>query len=127
MRKYESTGYAVNMATYRHPPIDAVDLPTALSALADPLRIQIVQELRRRDNVICSDLAEEFGVTMSTMSRHLKTLREAGVTRTFTDGQHRRTTLREEFGTRFPGLLDLVFAMEVPSDIVRSLTSVTER
>src|SRR5437763_6917556 len=98
------------MATYRHPPLEAVDLPTALSALADPLRIRIVQELRRRDYVLCSELAEEFGVTMSTMSRHLKTLREAGVTRKFTDGQHHRTTLRGEFATRFPGLLDLVFA-----------------
>jgi DNA-binding transcriptional ArsR family regulator len=115
------------MATYRHPPIDAIDLPTALSALADPLRIRIVQELSSRDYVLCSDLAEEFGVTMSTMSRHLKALREAGVTRKVADGQHHRTTLRADFAARFPGLLDLVFAAEAPSDIVPSLTSVTER
>lgn len=48
-------------------------------ALAHPVRIQIMDLLRHQTSgCYCGDLADKFGVAQSTMSHHLKALREAG-------------------------------------------------
>jgi len=48
-------------------------------------------------------------VSKSTLSHHLKVLRDAGVTRTRADGAQRLVSLRtEDLRARFPGLLDCV-------------------
>lgn len=63
--------------------MDAVKHPERLSllckALAHPVRIQIMELLQRQaGGCYCGDLAERFGLAQSTMSHHLKALREAG-------------------------------------------------
>lgn len=48
-------------------------------ALAHPVRVQIMELLhRQRSGCYCGDLADKFGLAQSTMSHHLKALREAG-------------------------------------------------
>ncbi len=48
-------------------------------------------------------------VSKSTLSHHLKVLRDAGVTRTRADGAQRLVSLRsQDLHARFPGLLDCV-------------------
>jgi len=49
-----------------------------LKALAHPSRLLIVEELARAERCVC-DLAELVGADMSTVSRHLALLREAGI------------------------------------------------
>ena len=47
-------------------------------ALADPLRLQVVELLKDQELCVC-DLCERLSVSQSKLSFHLKTLREAGL------------------------------------------------
>ncbi len=49
-------------------------------ALADPIRVQLVDVLRRHAGKVCvRELIPLFDVGQSTVSHHLRVLREAGV------------------------------------------------
>ena len=88
------------------PSLGDLALPHVLHALSDPTRLEVVRRLAERERV-CGTL--ELGVTKSTLSHHLKLLREAGVTHTRVDGVRRVVSLRRhDLETRFPGLLDVV-------------------
>jgi ArsR family transcriptional regulator len=50
-----------------------------LSALADPVRLDIVRELAGSAEVCACDLTDCCRVTQPTVSHHLRVLREAGV------------------------------------------------
>jgi DNA-binding transcriptional ArsR family regulator len=55
--------------------------------------------------------ANDPNVPKSTLSHHLKTLREAGLIRNEPAGRQRTVTLRRaEIDRRFPGLLDAVLS-----------------
>ena len=56
------------------------ELTTVAKALADPVRLQIVDVLRRRAGEVCvCDLEPLFDISQPTLSHHLKRLREAGL------------------------------------------------
>jgi DNA-binding transcriptional ArsR family regulator len=57
-----------------------------LRALGNPARFKIFQELRKRDSCQCGPLVEELPLAQSTVSEHLKRLREAGLIRGDIDG-----------------------------------------
>lgn len=48
-------------------------------ALAHPARIAILQLLIRRQACICGDIVEELPLSQSTVSQHLKELKDAGL------------------------------------------------
>ena len=49
-------------------------------ALADPVRLQLVDVLRKHAGQVCvCELVPLFDVTQPTLSHHLKVLREAGI------------------------------------------------
>lgn len=50
----------------------------AFAALADPIRLQVVEVLRGGQRCVC-DLREEIDASPSLLSYHLKVLREAGL------------------------------------------------
>lgn len=50
-----------------------------LRALANPVRYRIVQVLARRTTCVCGELVEELPLAQSTVSEHLKVLRDAGI------------------------------------------------
>jgi DNA-binding transcriptional ArsR family regulator len=50
-------------------------------ALSHPVRLRILQILGGRGTCWCGDLCAEFSLAQSTISQHLKTLREAGLVR----------------------------------------------
>jgi ArsR family transcriptional regulator len=58
-------------------------------ALANPVRFRIVQSLAARGECIVGDLVLELPVSQSTVSEHLKVLREAGIVRGTVDGPNR--------------------------------------
>ncbi|MBJ7459354.1 MAG: helix-turn-helix transcriptional regulator [Thermoleophilaceae bacterium] len=94
----------------QQPDLSEISLETALQALADETRLQIVRELARAE-VACACGSFGLEVSKATRSHHFKTLREAGITNTQIDGTKRLVSLRrEEFDARFPGLLDAVLA-----------------
>ena len=49
-------------------------------ALADPVRVQLVDVLRRHAGQVCvCELVPLFDIAQNTLSHHLKKLREAGI------------------------------------------------
>ena len=57
-------------------------------ALADPTRARIVELLSTRD-LTAGDIAAHFEVSRPAVSRHLRVLREAGLTQVTPDAQRR--------------------------------------
>ncbi len=55
-------------------------------ALAHPIRVQIVRILARTEGCICGDLVAALPLAQSTVSQHLKVLKEAGLVRGTIDG-----------------------------------------
>lgn len=54
--------------------------------LAHPLRVRILQLLVRRETCVCGEIVEELPVAQSTVSQHLKILKEAGLVQGEVDG-----------------------------------------
>lgn len=59
---------------------------TMLRALANPVRFRIVQILARQQSCVCGDLVSELPVAQSTVSEHLKVLKDAGVVQGVIEG-----------------------------------------
>ncbi len=97
------------MRTVAHPALGEVELPEALHALSDPVRLEIIRTLARDGECPCGSFGVQ--VSKSTLSHHLKVLRQAGLTETRPDGTLRLISLRrEEFDERFPELLGSVLS-----------------
>lgn len=98
----------------RHPNPREIEVTDVLHALSDPVRLQIVRDLAIGDERCCNAL--DARVSKSTLSHHLKVLREAGLTRTRVSGTQRLVSLRgEELEECMPGLLRSVLgAAEAP-------------
>jgi ArsR family transcriptional regulator len=61
-------------------PETVAELTGIAKALSDPVRVQIVDVLRRRAGEVCvCDLEPLFDISQPTLSHHLKKLREAGL------------------------------------------------
>ncbi len=48
-------------------------------ALSHPARIEIIKLLAKRNSCVCGELVEELPLSQSTVSQHLKALKEAGL------------------------------------------------
>jgi DNA-binding transcriptional ArsR family regulator len=55
-------------------------------ALAHPARIAILQLLIKKQACICGDIVDELPLSQSTVSQHLKELKEAGLIKGDIDG-----------------------------------------
>jgi DNA-binding transcriptional ArsR family regulator len=91
-----------------------LDLPGVLAALADRGRLISVRALAVTGEASCTAIVEltGLGVSKSTMSHHLRVLRQAGITHTRVAGAHRYVSLRrEDLEARFPGLLEAVISV----------------
>jgi DNA-binding transcriptional ArsR family regulator len=55
-------------------------------ALAHPARVAILQLLLRKQACICGDIVDELPLSQSTVSQHLKELKEAGLIKGEIDG-----------------------------------------
>ena|SRR5919198_4945394 len=87
-----------------HPPPDQLTLPSVLHALSDPVRLEIVRALHEGKELSCGELG--VPVSKSTLSHHLRVLRDAGLTQTRALGTKRFVSLRrDELEARFPGLV----------------------
>ena len=51
-----------------------------LKAMAHPSRLFILEELEKGERCVC-DLTEQIGVDVSTVSKHLSVLKQAGIVR----------------------------------------------
>ncbi len=62
------------------------ELATLAKALGHPARVQIVRLLVRREACVCGDIVDELPLAQSTVSQHLKVLKDAGLVRGEIDG-----------------------------------------
>jgi ArsR family transcriptional regulator len=59
---------------------EAVRMAAVAKALGDPVRVQLVDVLRKHAGKVCvCELVPLFDVSQPTVSHHLKVLREAGI------------------------------------------------
>lgn len=97
----------------RHPAVDELDLVTVLSALGHPIRMHIVIALAHGGEHAWGQL--DVPVAKSTLSHHLKLLRDSGITHTRAEGSRCFVSLRrDDLDHRFPGLLDAVLHRDRP-------------
>lgn len=95
------------MRAIYHPVREQLSLPGVLHALSDPVRLEIVRALAQGTETSSGELG--VPVSKSTLSHHLKVLRDAGLTQTRAVGVHRFVSLRAtDVEARFPGLLSCV-------------------
>jgi ArsR family transcriptional regulator, arsenate/arsenite/antimonite-responsive transcriptional repressor len=62
------------------------ELALLCKAVGHPARVQILRLLVRRDACICGDIVDELPLAQSTVSQHLKVLKDAGLIRGEIDG-----------------------------------------
>ncbi|MFA5507944.1 MAG: metalloregulator ArsR/SmtB family transcription factor [Vulcanimicrobiota bacterium] len=62
------------------------ELAVLAKALGHPARVQIVRLLARRNTCVCGDIVNELPLSQSTVSQHLKVLKNAGIIRGEIDG-----------------------------------------
>jgi ArsR family transcriptional regulator len=62
------------------------ELATLAKALGHTARVQILRLLVRRSSCVCGDIVDELPLAQSTVSQHLKVLKDAGLIRGDVDG-----------------------------------------
>ena len=60
---------------------EELELARLARGIAHPLRVRILRTLRQRGECVCGDLVEELPRAQSTVSQHLKVLKEVGLIR----------------------------------------------
>ncbi|GAA1164843.1 DNA-binding transcriptional ArsR family regulator [Kitasatospora gansuensis] len=112
----DQTASSGHRAAPVHRDPDQVPVETALSALADPVRIQLVRELAGDADWTRSCGSFDVPVGKAALSHHFTVLRAAGLVEQRDQGAKRVNRLRRaEFDARFPGLLDLVLRPDHPA------------
>lgn len=95
------------MRSFEHPDLEAVSLEQFLSALGDPVRLRILEVLLDGSEHLGRDF--EVGVGQSTLSHHMRILRQAGIAQSVPRGTRCFISLRRgDVEERFPGLLTAV-------------------
>ncbi|MCX5434607.1 metalloregulator ArsR/SmtB family transcription factor (plasmid) [Streptomyces sp. NBC_00257] len=97
------------MREVSQPATEAIRMVEVLRALADPVRLEIIQRLAMTGEESCNAIGGDLDVHQTTLSHHYRVLREAGVTWTTVKGRSRLVRLRrDDLDALFPGLLDSV-------------------
>ncbi|MFI0739489.1 ArsR/SmtB family transcription factor [Streptomyces sp. NPDC021100] len=90
------------------PDVEDIRLEKVLGALGDPVRLHLFRVMSTDEQCDCDSVRLGVGhLHKSTVSHHMRVLREAGVTSTRAVGRNRRVTVRRaDLDARFPGLVD---------------------
>jgi DNA-binding transcriptional ArsR family regulator len=85
------------MTIEQHSNYNNEDLIKIFKALADPVRLNILRILSKRESELgCGEIGELLDMSKSAVSYHFKTLREAGLTITRKAGQNKFVRLNHE-------------------------------
>ncbi len=85
---------------------DQERLARLCKALGHPVRVRIVKLLLSVDTCVCGDIVERLPLAQSTVSQHLKVLKEAGLIEGTIDGPRTCYCLNREALAEFKGLSD---------------------
>jgi DNA-binding transcriptional ArsR family regulator len=83
-------------------------------ALAHPARIAILRILLERQACICGDIVEELPLSQSTVSQHLKELKESGLIQGDIDGKKVCYCINEKAWKQAQQMLQGLFADYIP-------------
>jgi DNA-binding transcriptional ArsR family regulator len=75
----------VDVRPVEGPEADA-ELALVAKAVGHPARVQILRLLSHRTACVCGDIVDELPLAQSTVSQHLKVLKEAGLIKGEIDG-----------------------------------------
>ena len=92
------------MATTKNPLDDLLDtdkLALLCKALGHPVRLKIVDYLKQTEGCVCGEIVEILPLAQSTVSQHLKHLKQAGLIRGEVEGVNTCYCLDEEMLERF--------------------------
>ncbi len=81
------------------------ELARLAKAMGHPARVRIVQLLLRREGCMCGDIVDQLPLAQSTVSQHLKVLKEAGIIVGQTEGPKICYCVRREALRRLEELL----------------------
>ncbi|MDQ3235236.1 MAG: metalloregulator ArsR/SmtB family transcription factor [Pseudobdellovibrionaceae bacterium] len=84
------------------------DLAGFCKALGHPVRIKLVRILIARGECISGDLADEFTLAQSTVSEHLRILKEAGLVQGAIDGPRRCYCVNGEVLNYLKSMIELL-------------------
>jgi DNA-binding transcriptional ArsR family regulator len=97
------------------PSTSEIKLSSVLHALSDPRRLQIIQRLRENVEQNCT-IYHDLDIPKSTLTHHLKVLREAGVTKLRIDGTQHFYSLRlDDLENLFPGVVKSILQLNPES------------
>lgn len=92
----------------RQPAAEEIDIVEVMHALGDRTRLAIVSQLRASGERACGTF--DVDVAASTLTHHMRVLRDSGLIEQHEIGRRRMSVLRErDLENRFPGLLDSIF------------------
>jgi DNA-binding transcriptional ArsR family regulator len=105
-----SDGHSEGGEWLPQPEAAEIELVRVLHALGDPVRLMLLKKYAGGEQFSCAPDALGVGhLHKSTVSHHMKIMREAGITSTRAVGRNRYVQLRRaDLDARFPGLLDAV-------------------
>ena len=75
----------VSILTLEGPAADE-ELAKLAKAIGHPARVRILRLLSRKEARVCSQIVDEMPLAQSTVSEHLRILKEAGLVRSSQDG-----------------------------------------
>lgn len=87
MARQSNTGRKCDAAPVKLPPDETAEEFASLAwAMAHPARVRIVRLLINRQACVCGEIVNELPLAQSTVSQHLKILKEAGLIQGEVDG-----------------------------------------
>jgi ArsR family transcriptional regulator, arsenate/arsenite/antimonite-responsive transcriptional repressor len=75
--------------------VDEVQAAGLFHALAHPIRLRIVRMLMENESA-CQDIVDRLPIAQSTVSQHLKVLKQAGIVEDKAQGSRKHYAFREE-------------------------------
>ena len=91
-----------------------VQVAAYAKALGHPARIAILRILLERQACICGDIVEELPLSQSTVSQHLKELKDAGLIKGDIEGKKICYCIDEQAWKQAQQLLQVLFANYTP-------------
>ena len=86
------------------PKAATAELSLLCKALAHPVRVQILHLLRER-RCLCGDVVNALPLAQSTVSEHLRILKDAGLIQDEADGPRRAYCVNQQLLERFKALI----------------------
>ena len=86
------------------PKAATAELSLLCKALAHPVRVQILHLLRER-RCLCGDVVNALPLAQSTVSEHLRILKDAGLIQDEADGPRRSYCVNQRLLERFKALI----------------------